>query len=226
MGEIPMPGGWMLSMAWLPMCGQTWAGAALSFVGMWAAMIVAMMLPSLLPALSRRGLARGVLAAAGYFFVWTVLGVFVFAGGAALAQTATQVPAVARAIPASQGIVILLAGALQFTAWKARHLACWRQAARPGSALGAHAATAWRDGMWLGLQCSRACAGLTAILLALGVMDWRAMALVTAAITAERLAPRAEPTSRVIGVIAVAAGLYTVVQAAGINLLALPPAAP
>jgi len=27
-GEVPMPGGWTLSMAWMPMPGQTWFGAA------------------------------------------------------------------------------------------------------------------------------------------------------------------------------------------------------
>src|SRR5438552_6545500 len=105
MGEIPMPGGWTLSMAWMPMCGQTWAGAAASFVGMWTVMMVAMMLPSLVPMLWRYRLAlgtRGVaglgeltaLAGAGYFFVWTVLGVIVFALGAVLAQAVMQMPAV------------------------------------------------------------------------------------------------------------------------------------
>ena len=96
MGEIPMPGGWTLSMAWMPTCGQTWADAAACFVGMWTVMMVAMMLPSLLPmlwryavALGNRGEARlgrqAVLAGAGYFFVWAVLGAIVFAAGAASA---------------------------------------------------------------------------------------------------------------------------------------------
>ena len=51
MGEMPMPGGWMMSMAWMRMPGQTWAGAAASFLGMWVVMMVAMMLPSLVPML-------------------------------------------------------------------------------------------------------------------------------------------------------------------------------
>src|SRR5262245_44997554 len=53
MGELPMPGGWTTSMAWMPMCGQTWLGAAASFLGMWVVMMAAMMLPSLVPMLSR-----------------------------------------------------------------------------------------------------------------------------------------------------------------------------
>jgi predicted metal-binding membrane protein len=46
MGEMPMPGGWTVSMAWMRMPGQTWPGAAASFLGMWVVMMVAMMLPS------------------------------------------------------------------------------------------------------------------------------------------------------------------------------------
>jgi predicted metal-binding membrane protein len=51
MGEMPMPGGWTMSMAWMRMPGQTWPGAAGSFLGMWVVMMVAMMLPSLMPML-------------------------------------------------------------------------------------------------------------------------------------------------------------------------------
>src|SRR3546814_3749152 len=53
MGELPMPGGWTLSMAWMPMCGRTWPDVATAFLGMWLAMMVATMLPSLLPLLWR-----------------------------------------------------------------------------------------------------------------------------------------------------------------------------
>jgi len=53
MGGMPMPGGWTMSMTWMRMPGQTWPGAAASFLGMWIVMTVAMMLPALLPALRR-----------------------------------------------------------------------------------------------------------------------------------------------------------------------------
>jgi predicted metal-binding membrane protein len=49
MGEMPMPGGWTMSMAWMRMPGQTWTGVAASFLGMWVVMMVAMMLPSFVP---------------------------------------------------------------------------------------------------------------------------------------------------------------------------------
>src|SRR6476620_11422219 len=51
MGGMAMPGGWTMSMAWMPLPGQTWPGAAASFLGMWVVMMVAMMLPSLVPML-------------------------------------------------------------------------------------------------------------------------------------------------------------------------------
>src|SRR5438105_3955422 len=35
MGEMPMPGGWTMSMAWMRMPDQSWPGAAASFLGMW-----------------------------------------------------------------------------------------------------------------------------------------------------------------------------------------------
>jgi predicted metal-binding membrane protein len=225
MGEIAMPGGWTLSAAWTPMCGQTWLGAAASFVGMWAVMMVTMMLPSLAPtlwryaqALGTRGEARvgrlTALAAMGYFFVWIVLGGLVFALGAAFAQAAMQVTAVAHAVPLALAAVVLLAGAFQFTARKARHLACCRRVGEHDFTFRASAAAAWRYGVWLGLQCSRACAGLTAILLVIGVMDLRAMAVVTAAITAERLAPAGERAAWAVGAVSILAGVYLMGRAA------------
>src|SRR5213592_3426199 len=59
MGEMPMPGGWTMSMAWMRMPGQTCPGAAASFLGMWVVMMVATMLPSLVPMLWRYRQAVG-----------------------------------------------------------------------------------------------------------------------------------------------------------------------
>jgi predicted metal-binding membrane protein len=222
MGGMLMPGGWTMSMAWMRMPGQTWAGAAASFLGMWVVMMVAMMLPSLVPMLWRYREAVGrigetrlggltALVALGYFFVWTILGMVAFPLGVALAAVEMQLPALARAVPIAIGIVVLIAGALQFTAWKAHHLACCRAA--PGRTLPADAGTAWRHGLRLGLHCGYCCAGLTAILLVIGVMDLRAMAVVTAAITVERLVP-GERAARAIGIVVVGAGLLLIARAA------------
>jgi predicted metal-binding membrane protein len=232
MGEMPMPGGWTISMAWMRMCGQTWPGAAASFLGMWVAMMVTMMLPSFAPVLWRYRLAVGqagetrlgrltALVGVGYFFVWSALGLAVFAVGAALAALEIQSPALARAVPVAAGVVVLISGALQFTAWKAHHLACCREAPGCGRKLLVDAGTTWHralgKGLNLGLHCSICCAGLTAILLVIGVMDVRAMTLVTAAITIERLAPGGERIARIIGAVVVGAGLVSIARAFGLG---------
>ena len=197
MNGMPMPGGWTMSMAWMRMPGQTWVGAAASFIAMWAVMMVAMMLPSLVPTLRRYREAvsktgetpLGWLSAvvgAGYFSVWTAFGAVVFPLGVALAAVEMQLPVLAQAVPIAAGVIVLMAGALQFSAWKAGHLACCREAPGPG-ALRADARAAWRYGLRIGLHCCYCCAGLTAALLVIGVMDLRAMAVVTAAITVERV---------------------------------------
>jgi predicted metal-binding membrane protein len=251
---MPMPGGWTMSMAWMRMAGQTWPAAAASFLGMWVVMMVAMMLPSLLPMLWRYRQEVGrtaetrlgpltALVGVGYFFVWTVLGVAAFPLGAALAAVEMQQPVLARTVPTAVGMVVLIAGALQFSVWKARQLACCREASasarsgitasagetspkRPpaakaglgrGPTLAADAATAWRHGLRLGLHCSQCCAGLMAIFLAIGVMDLRAMAVVAAAITVERLAPAAERVAQAIGAVVIAAGLFLIARSAGLG---------
>ncbi len=144
MPGMEMPGGWTMSMAWMRMPGQSWSGAAATFIGMWIVMMIAMMLPALVPVLARYRQTIGkrgdsslgpltTIVGAGYFFVWTLCGVAAFPLGLALAEIAMQVPAVSRAVPIAVGVVVVVAGALQFSAWKARQLACCR--ALPATAL-------------------------------------------------------------------------------------------
>ncbi|MEA2700110.1 MAG: hypothetical protein QOI66_4381 [Myxococcales bacterium] len=228
MGDMPMPGGWTMSMAWMRMPGQTWPGAAASFLGMWIVMMVAMMLPSLIPMLWRYRQAVGdsgdgrlgrltFLVGVGYFFVWTVFGMAAFPLGVALATLEMQQPPLARAVPIAIGVVVLLAGGLQLTTWKARQLACCREAPGPGRTLPGDARTAWRHGLRLGLHCSTCCASQMAILLVIGVMDLRAMAVVAAAITIERLAPAGERVARATGAVVVGAGVVLIARAAGLG---------
>ncbi|WP_233857757.1 DUF2182 domain-containing protein [Paraburkholderia sp. HD33-4] len=221
MGTLPMPGGWSMSALWMPTCGRTWARAAASFIGMWIVMMAAMMLPSLLPTLlryrdaigSRMGAGRlallTMLVSGAYAVVWTALGAAVFGLGASLAALELRWPALARSVPLAASVVVLLAGALQFSTWKARRLAC----SRATPSLAADAASAWRYGLRIGIDCGGCCLGLTAILLVVGIMDLRSMAAVTVAITAERLAPDGARVARAIGAIAVGAAGWLLAQA-------------
>jgi predicted metal-binding membrane protein len=191
---------------------------------MWVVMMVAMMLPSLVPMLWRYRRAVGrtgetrlgrltALVGVGYFFVWTVVGMAAYPLGVALVEVEMQLPVLVRAVPIAVGVVVLIAGALQFTAWKARHLACCRELPERGRKLPADAGTAWRYGLSLGLHCFQCCFGMMAILLVIGVMDLSVMAVVTAAITVERVGPSGKRVARAIGAVAVAAGLFLIARA-------------
>ena len=204
-----------MSMPWMRMPGQTWPALVAEFLGMWVAMMVAMMLPSLVPTLWRYRRALRIagemrlgrlttLVSVGYFAVWAVLGVAALALSIALATIPMRLPAV--------GVLLLIAGLLQFSTWKAHHLACCRTAPERSRRLPSNPAAAWQYGLRWGLHCSYCCAGPTAVLLTFGVMNLRAMMLVTLAITAERLAPAGDRVAWAIGAVTVLAGLLLIAR--------------
>jgi predicted metal-binding membrane protein len=214
MPGMEMPGGWTMSMAWMRMPDQSWPGAAATFLGMWTVMMIAMMLPSLVPMLARYRRAvccaphrdrLTVIAGTAYFLVWALAGAIAYPLGIVLADVTMQEPALARAVPLATGFIVVVAGVLQFTAWKARQLECCRAAPARGLAVDAY--TAWRHGLRLGMHCVKCCFGLTALLLVLGVMDLMAMTLVTIAITIERLASGGRVAARAVGALVVVVGL-------------------
>jgi predicted metal-binding membrane protein len=215
---------------WRPSPGRDWPVVALEFLGMWNVMMAAMMLPSLVPRLwsYRRAVAGNIrraesvsgarldrltaAAALGYASAWIVAGMVVFPVGATLAVLVREFPPFADAAPIAVAVIFMLAGALQFTAWKARQLACCRGAHSDQTSPIDHR-SAWRHGLHLGLHCVRCCAAFTVMLLAIGMMDLHAMALVTLAITLERLLPDPERVARVIGAVTAITGLVMLVRA-------------
>jgi predicted metal-binding membrane protein len=150
-----------------------------------------------------RGTLLTAIVSAGYFLVWSAAGLGAYPVSVVLT----------RATPIAVGIIVLIAGTIQFTGWKSRHLDCCRQAPGRGRALPADPATAWRHGLRLGVHCFYCCLGLTTMLLVLGMMDVRVMAVVAAAITVERLAPAGERVARAIGVLVVGAGYFLIARA-------------
>lgn len=224
-GGMAMPGGWTMSMAWMRMQAQSWLAAGFSFMWMWVVMMAAMMLPALLPALLRyRVSLRGretfplnattVLAGAGYFFVWALLGAVVYPVGVIVTNAEMHWPTLARSVPLITGAVLLFAGGLQLTEWKARQLCRCRDEANCVSVLSPDARTAWRHGLRLGMHCLLCCLGLMMALLVTGVMNLGAMAIITAAITLERLAPSPTLVARTAGVVMITVGVFVIAQGA------------
>jgi predicted metal-binding membrane protein len=184
-----------MSMMFMRMPGQTWPGAAAMFLAMWIGMMVPMMTPSLVVMLRRSADVDRKRVAAAYFLVWMLLGAAIYPIGVVLMMASMRSPRLGHAVP----FVIVLAGVLQLTRWKSRQLAkCCAPRVRSGP---------WTHGLSLGWHCILCCSGLMAILLVLGMMNIALMVLITAAITIERYAPRPLTAARVIGLIAIVAGI-------------------
>jgi predicted metal-binding membrane protein len=206
-----------MSMAWMRMHGQSWLASSASFMGMWIVMMAAMMLPALVPTLLRYRLSlRGpktihqdaltVVAGAGYFFLWALLGAVVYPFGVFVAMVGMSSAELSRLMPIAAGLVLLLAGGLQLTPWKARQLCRCRVV----PTLDQSAYSAWRYGIRLGADCVLCCCGLMATLLVAGVMNLGAMALVTIAITAERLFPEPQWAARAAAFVIIATGVFII----------------
>lgn len=187
MGQIPMPGGWSLSALWLPVCGQSWLGAAAGFIGMWAAMMVPMMLPlAVAPLMNYRATLAGegraflltAIAGLAWAATWTASGLPVYLAGAAAARAMLAMPALARMMP-----VLAAVAGVAGVAW---HLAAWRRRPVHPELPGRPAcAAALRHGARLGAHCVRRCSGLTVALLAAGIMETATMACAIAIVVAE-----------------------------------------
>ncbi len=222
---MPMPGGWRMSMMWMRMPGQSWTVTTALFLLMWAAMMLAMMLPSTLPMLIiyRRAIAfagephLGLCTwamGAGYFGVWTLFGAVAYGIGIAITQGAMHYEVVSRAVPFAVGGALVMAGIWQLTPWKS---ACLRHCRDPLELVASHlhvgAAGALRFGVHHGAFCAACCWGLMLIQLALGVMDLRIMTAVALLIAAEKLLPWGAGFARAIGIASIIGGVALIAQA-------------
>ena len=225
--SMPMPGGWSMSMAWMSMGNQSLLAHATMFLAMWATMMVAMMLPSVMPAvllhqrLMHTRVARGdspagshVLLLAGYFAVWTGFGAVAYAIGMTVAAAAMRSVRVSVLVPAATGIALAAAGLYQLTQWKQ---ICLRHCRSPLEFFARHdirrPSDSWRFGVHHGIYCAACCWGLMLIQLVLGVMSVPLMALVALVILFEKHWKYGEPLARVVGTAAVAAGIFLALQA-------------
>jgi len=173
------------------------------FVGAWAVMMAAMMLPSLAPTTAvyaqltrRRGPGRPLLFAGGYLLLWSVVGVAaygLFELGRSLLGADLAWHAGGSWLAA--GVLALAAG---YELSPAKH-ACLRRCRSPLRFL----SQGWRDGrsgaMAMGVRTGGWCLGcswlLMAALFALGVMSLTWMALVAAVVAVEKIGPWRRPVT-------------------------------
>lgn len=193
---------------------------------MWSAMMVAMMLPSALPTIllfrratrndpGIRAPARRMLAfAAGYVVVWAGFSVAASLLQWGLAEAALLSPMMVSASPWLGGVILIVAGAYQWTPLK---YACLRHCRSPLAFFVEH----WRPGMpgalrlglRHGLYCVGCCWALMLLLFVGGVMSLLWIAGITAFVLLEKLAPYGAQGGRLSGIALVLAGAWVLVSA-------------
>jgi predicted metal-binding membrane protein len=211
--------------AW--MMEATWDARYLLLIFlMWAAMMVAMMLPSALPTIlifhnavrndpkvsspPRRMFAF----AAGYILAW-----FGFSIGATLlqwglAEAALLSPMMVSASPWLGGAILVVAGVYQWTPLK---YACLQHCRSPLAFLVEHWQPGMRGALQLGLrqglQCVGCCWALMLLLFVGGVMSLLWIGAITAFVLMEKLAPYGAQGGRLSGLALVIAGAWVLTSA-------------
>jgi len=191
--------------AWIALIAGTPMSDPAMFLVAWIVMMAAMMLPSSAPMFllyrvsagdGPRSELRTLAFGAGYLLVWAVVGAIVL-----LAQRILDAVLSPDVRPLGAAVVLLAAGAYQFTPLKAT---CLRACQTPADFLVRH----WRSGtlgalrlgLDHGLYCLGCCWALMAVLVAAGGMGLAWVALIALIVLVEKLAPRAIWFSRAVGV--------------------------
>lgn len=209
--DMEMPGGWTMSMMWMRMPDQTWLASVAGFLVMWLAMMVSMMMPSALPMFlkTQRNWVSLCYMAFGYFTVWLAVGIALYGIGVKLATFAMHSELLSRVVPLFLGLLLILAGIMQFTPWKMSQLLRCR------SPLGCAISSlrdekSFRLGCRQGAACCICCTVPMTIQLALGIMSPLVMIIVAMIITAEKLLPWPQITARIIGFATIVLGLASI----------------
>jgi len=193
------------------------------FMGMWVAMMVAMMFPTVAPivlahrlVVKRRGEGEWPTAAfvLGYILVWSLIGVIPLVGFLAFRNLSADA-ADSRWLPSVAGAILIVAGAYQFTGWKAT---CMKACRSPLSFLMTHdfgkgSRSAFRAGVSHGAYCLGCCWALMAVLVVVGLMNLVWMAAIAVVFLAEKNWRHAIGLTRIVG-----AGLFVL----GIAVIASP----
>jgi predicted metal-binding membrane protein len=216
------------------MPGTMGLGAA-SFVGVWALMMAAMMLPSVAPfaSLYTRGFGadrapRLAAFASGYLVVWTVAALPAYGLAWLADRLVAQHPAAATALAVA---IFAACGAYQLTPLKHRCLANCRSPIGFVLKYGSYQGRArdLRVGLHHGAFCLACCWGLMAVLIAFGLMNLLAMVALAGAVLVEKTWSWGPRFSRALGVAAlglavavifapaIAPGLHEVAHSGGMG---------
>jgi predicted metal-binding membrane protein len=199
-------------VAWIVTAGQardmgvgpgTMGMAFPFFIGMWAAMMAAMMLPALGPQAAGETIAgsrtlripNGLAFGLGFLVPWAGYGALAFAALKGTGRLADSSPGAAKWL----GVAIFAAAGLyQLSPWKFRALQHCRMSMHRSDSptLGSSVAAGFSDGA----MCVGCCFALMAVLFAVGVMNLLAMGLLAAVIFAEKVLPRPRLIAGVAGV--------------------------
>ena len=202
--------------------------SALVFGGMWLAMMIAMMFPTMGPMVAahrmvtrRRGegLTSTVAFVGGYLVVWTLAGAVPFV--VLLALSRLPHGAAAPWIPGTAAAVLIAAGLYQFTPLKT---ICLRACRTPLGFILTHdfrsgAPGALRAGMLHGAFCLGCCWALMAILVVLGLMNLIWMVALSAVFLLEKNWRGGVVLSRVVGVALVVLGIVVFVRPQALSAL-------
>jgi predicted metal-binding membrane protein len=195
--------------------------ALLPFLGLWGVMMAAMMLPSVTPVAvlwtrlindGAAGLRRAVrlgLFLGGYLLAWVACGAVAFAALSGTGRLLAASPAAAKWVGVA---VFISAGVYQLTGWKDW---CLRRCRSPVGALVYYVGFRGRGrdlrvGVHHGATCVGCCWSLMVVLTVVGVMNVAAMAVLSAAIFAEKLWRHGKPLSQATGVVLIAAGVLVI----------------
>lgn len=194
--------------------GLPWVLAALVFLACWQVMIVAMMLPSSMPAVSMavapmRDAGRRVLTLgsflAGYACIWTAFGLLAITGDTLIHRTVDGSPWLAAHAFLIGATTLLAAGAFQLSRWKSSFLARCRNpeplAVGDSPAQAWHAVSAWRLGLRHGWASTGCCWALMLVMFGIGSGGLGWMAGLTCVMLGEMVASDSKRIVRTVGIV-------------------------
>ena len=222
-GDMDGLSAWMMQSQWS-------LSYALAIFAMWTAMMIGMMLPSAAPTLllyaricrsDQADLApmRRVYAfAAGYLLAWAGFSVLATVLQWALSAAHLLSPMMQSGSALLSALLLLAAGAYQWTQIKQR---CLSRCRSPAEFISRH----WRRGVggalrmgWAhGLFCLGCCWALMLLLFVGGVMSLAWIGAITLLVLLEKLLPAGVLTGRLAGVVIAAAGLWQLLQLSAVT---------